>query len=353
MDSSVILERGSEDYETSRRRFFNKGHPDRYPHQIIHPRSSAEVAAAVKHATSLDKHISVRSGGHLFPCQHLQDDEILIDMKNVNAKFEYDSETQLINFGPGLTVRGAQEFLTPLQLFFPFGHSPTVGLGGFLLAGGQGYFMQGWGMTADRWLIQMEIVTADGEIRICNREQNSDLFWAARGGGMGFFGVVTMFWGRTTRAKKLYNTHWVFSADIYEDAFNWILDSAKLIRPHNTEVAICVCYADKYTGQGDEIQSKDVIIAAAVTIYADSLEEAQSMAYPFNKSPLKPVFHLPVVETTFEELNKMQEGLLPSDQGLRYKCDSIYNDPHVSRKEVHFFINRLTLVITSNKTYYA
>jgi hypothetical protein len=145
----------------------------------------------------------------------------------------------------------------------------------------------------------------------------------------------------------------VFSADIYEDAFNWILDSAKLIRPHNTEVAICVCYADKYTGQGDEIQSKDVIIAAAVTIYADSLDEAQSMAYPFDKSPLKPVFHLPVVETTFEELNKMQEGLLPSDQGLRYKCDSILNDPNVSRKEVYSSMNDLTLVITNNKAHYA
>jgi len=336
MDPSIILQPGSEAYEKSRRRFFNNGHPDRYPHEIIHPRSTEEVAAAVKHAASLGKHISIRSGGHLFPCQHLQNDEILIDMKGVNPRFEYDPETQLINFGTGLTVQDAQEYLTPRGLFFPFGHAPTVGLGGFLLAGGQGYFMQGWGLTSDRWIVQIEMVTADGEIRICNRNENADLFWAARGGGMGFFGVVTKFWGRTARAKTLYNTHWVFSAEKYDETFNWILDSAKLMRPHHTEVAICCCYADKYTGQGDEIQTKDVVIAVAITLYADSLEEAKSMAYPFDTCPLEPVFHLPVVETTFEELNKAQEALMPSDEGLRYKCDSILNDPTVPREKVSF-----------------
>lgn len=334
MDPSTILEKGSAAYEKSRTRFFNKGHPNHFPHQILHPRSTEEVAAAVKHAISLDKHISVRSGGHLFPCQHLQNDEILIDMKAVNSRFEYDPETELINFGPGQTVQDAQEFLTPRNLFFPFGHSPTVGLGGFLLAGGQGYFMQGWGMTADRWLVQLEIVTAEGEIRICNREENADLFWAARGGGMGFFGVVTKFWGRTMRAKQLFHTHWVFSGAHYEEAMNWILDSAKLIRPYGTEVAVCGMYSDKNTGSGDEVQSKEVILAAAITIYADTIEEARNMSQPFDKCPLQPMFHLPVTPTTYAELNQGQEDLMPSDQGLRYKCDSILNDPNVSRTDV-------------------
>jgi len=122
----------------------------------------------------LDKHISARSGGHLSPCQHLQNDEILIDMKAVNSCFEYDIQTELINFRPGLTFRDAQEFLTPRNLFFPFGHSLTGGLAGFMLAGGQGYFMQRWGIAADRWAVKLEIVSVDGEIRICNRDKNDD-----------------------------------------------------------------------------------------------------------------------------------------------------------------------------------
>src|SRR5271170_7064984 len=120
----IILERGAAGYEESRCRFINSPVPDRYPYQIVHPRSSEEVAATVKHAVSLGKHISIRSGGHLFPCQHLQQDEILIDMKNVNARVEFDETTRLINFGPGQTVQEVQQFLTPRKLFFPTGHAP-------------------------------------------------------------------------------------------------------------------------------------------------------------------------------------------------------------------------------------
>ena len=39
----------------------------------------------------------------------------------------------------------------------------------------------------------LQIVTADGQVRTCDSSQNSDLFWACRGGGGGNFGVVTTF----------------------------------------------------------------------------------------------------------------------------------------------------------------
>ena len=328
----VILERGAPGYEESRRRFVNSAVPDRYPYQIVHPRSSEEVAATVKHAVSLGKHISVRSGGHLFPFQHLQQDEILIDMKNVNASFHYDEETQQVSFGPGLTVKEAEQFLTPRKLFFPFGHAPTVGLGGFTLVGGQGVFMPGWGVTADRWITQLEIVTADGEVRICNREENADLFWAARGAGMGFFGVVTKLWARTVASKKLYILKWVFKATIYEDALNWILDSAKLIRPHHTEVMIRSYYSDKSTAEArDEIQSPVVLIDATVNIYADSLKEAREMSYPFDKCPLEPFQKEDLHEADWDELF----GTTVLQPNNRLKCDSILSKPELTRMEVH------------------
>ena len=47
------------------------------------------------------------------------------------------------------------------------------------------------GLACDN-LISVDIVTADGQLRVASARENSDLFWAIRGGG-GNFGVITSF----------------------------------------------------------------------------------------------------------------------------------------------------------------
>lgn len=72
-------------------------------------------------------------------------------------------------------------------------------------AGCQGWFMHGWGYTADHWVAQLEIVTADWEVVIASKTQNADPFWAAPGSGRGFFGVITRIWIKIIPARKLYD----------------------------------------------------------------------------------------------------------------------------------------------------
>jgi FAD/FMN-containing dehydrogenase len=62
--------------------------------------------------------------------------------------------------------------------------------GGFLQGGGFGSWSKKFGIAAAS-LLEAEVVTADGKIRVASACQNSDLFWALRGGGGGTFGVVT------------------------------------------------------------------------------------------------------------------------------------------------------------------
>jgi hypothetical protein len=66
----------------------------------------------------------------------------------------------------------------------------TVGLTGLALGGGFGSFSKHYG-TAAGGVLEAEVITADGQIRIANACRNPDLLWALKGGGGGTFGVVS------------------------------------------------------------------------------------------------------------------------------------------------------------------
>jgi FAD/FMN-containing dehydrogenase len=74
--------------------------------------------------------------------------------------------------------------------FVQGGGCTTVGVAGLIQSGGFGSFSKYYG-TAAASLLEAEVVSADGVVRIANSCTNPDLFWALKGGGGGNFGVVT------------------------------------------------------------------------------------------------------------------------------------------------------------------
>ncbi|NPT56195.1 FAD-binding oxidoreductase [Paraburkholderia elongata] len=72
----------------------------------------------------------------------------------------------------------------------------TVGVAGLVQGGGFGNFSKKFG-TAAASLLQAEVVTADGVVRIANACSHPDLFWGLKGGGGGSLGVVTSLTLRT------------------------------------------------------------------------------------------------------------------------------------------------------------
>jgi FAD/FMN-containing dehydrogenase len=83
----------------------------------------------------------------------------------------------------------------------PAGSCPSVGMGGLALGGGMGLAGRSLGLTLDR-VTDVQVVTADGRVRMAGAAAHEDLFWACRGGGGGNFGIVTSLRLRTAPARR-------------------------------------------------------------------------------------------------------------------------------------------------------
>ncbi len=83
------------------------------------------------------------------------------------------------------------------------GGCTTVGVAGLVQSGGFGSFSKRYG-TAAAGLLEAEIVTADGQVRIANACTHPDLFWAIKGGGGGSLGVVTRLTLRTRELPEFF-----------------------------------------------------------------------------------------------------------------------------------------------------
>ncbi|KAI8670200.1 FAD-binding PCMH-type domain-containing protein [Fusarium keratoplasticum] len=339
------LSQTSEGYEQLRRKFFNERVPDIHPTEIVSPTTTAEVVAAVNRAREHGWKIGVRSGGHLFFCNALLEGGLLIDTRNLNREIEYDAATKIAAISPGHRVEDVTNYLDARGRFFPAGHSRSVAVGGFLLAGGQGCFLRGWGYTAPSWVTQLEVVTSEGKTVIASKTQNADLFWAAPGSGQGYFGVVTRIWVRTIPARKLFDTTIIVdSTDIFKPLLKWVLDTSKKVPKYGVDLFFCTFYADKDDPNGGhESAAKRVFFAINETIFADSFDEAKVLASPWDVFPDEfkklIVTTVPLVERTWEELWALQEGFQPQGNGERWNVDSILVDPKLSDDEV---INAIT-----------
>jgi hypothetical protein len=170
--------------------------------------SSADVAAAVNFARQHHLRLVVKGGGHSYLGGSNAQDSLLIwtrDMRAVELVDSFVPQGGRGRAAPGPAVRvgtGArwleayEAVTTRAGRYVQGGGCTTVGVAGLVLGGGFGSFSKRFGTGAAN-LLEAEVVTADGAVRVANEFRDPDLFWALKGGGGGSFGVVTRLTLRT------------------------------------------------------------------------------------------------------------------------------------------------------------
>ncbi len=177
-------------------------------------KTTQDVVAAVNFARTNNLRLVVKGGGHSYQGSSNAANSLLIWTRHMNAITTHDAFV-----GAGCESSGAPQPAVSIEPGAIWGHvynevttkggryvqgggCTTVGVAGIILGGGFGSFSKAYG-TAAASLIEAEVVTADGEVRIANACTNPDLFWALKGGGAGF-GVVTRVTVRTHPLPKFF-----------------------------------------------------------------------------------------------------------------------------------------------------
>jgi FAD/FMN-containing dehydrogenase len=134
--------------------------------------------------------VGIKGGGHNIAGTSIAEQGLVLDMSRMHD-ITVDPVARIAHVGPGCRLQDVDRATQEHGLATVLGFISEVGVAGLTLGGGLGYLTRRFGWTVDN-LEEVEIVTADGEIRTAGRKENADLFWALRGGG-GNFGVVTRF----------------------------------------------------------------------------------------------------------------------------------------------------------------
>src|SRR6185436_3121463 len=162
----------------------------RRPALIARCETAAEVQVAVRVAAANNLLVSIKGGGHNIAGNALCHDGLMIDLSPMK-RVVVDAAARTARVQPGVTLAELDAATQAHGLAVPLGINSTTGVAGLTLGGGFGWLTRKYGFTVDS-LTAAEIITADGTQRRASESENSDLFWAIRGGG-GNFGIVTEF----------------------------------------------------------------------------------------------------------------------------------------------------------------
>ncbi len=211
--------------------------------------STDDVVAAINFARENNLRLVVKGGGHSYQGTSNAADSLLIWTRKMNAITLHDAfvasgcegqqpPQEAVTVGPGAIWGQTYDAVTTKGgRYVQGGGCLTVGVAGLIQSGGFGSFSKAYGMAAAS-LLEAEIVTADGAVRIANACTNPDLFWGIKGGGGGSLGIITRLTLRTHKLPELFGAVFATIKATSPEAFRQLIGkviefySKSLFNPH-------------------------------------------------------------------------------------------------------------------------
>lgn len=219
----------------------------------IAARRTEDVVAGVDFAREHNLRLVVKGGGHSYLGTSNAPDSLLIwtrAMNDIVMRPQFVAEgcaaqhvpQPAVTVGAGaIWMHTYNEVTTKGGRYVQGGGCGTVGVAGLVQGGGFGSYSKTYG-TAAAGLLEAEIVTADGQVRIANSCTNSDLFWGLKGGGGGGFGVVTRMTLRTRELPEYFGVVLATIDAATDEAFRRLIArfvsfyAESLLNPHWGEI---------------------------------------------------------------------------------------------------------------------
>jgi hypothetical protein len=174
---------------------------DPRPALVAVPHSEADVAATVRFAREAGLRVAAQGTAHGAGALSSLEDSILLRttaMKGV----EIDRDAGTARARAGAVWDDLIGPASELGLAALHGSSPGVGIVGYTIGGGVGWYSRRHGIACNR-VTCFDLVDQRGEQRRVDAASDPELFWAQRGGG-GSFGVVTAVSFELLRLPEVY-----------------------------------------------------------------------------------------------------------------------------------------------------
>lgn len=213
---------------------------DKRPALVAVCADATDVMHAVTFANDAGLLVAVKGGGHSFPGKSVCDGGMMIDLTSMHSvQVNIDDQTAVA--GGGALLGHLDTATLAHNLITTTGIVSHTGVGGFTLGGGMGRTDRKFGLAIDN-LLAADLVTADGQLRHVSADENSDLFWAIRGGG-GNFGIATSF---------TYRLH----------PFEPLIFGGNIVYPMDQAKDLLTYYAEYSTSLPDEANVEPVLFVA-------------------------------------------------------------------------------------------